>query len=291
MSHLVRLSDLKEYAKLLLSNRVGVIGLALIIPFIFIAVFAPYIAITDPMKVGTSEEILLPPCPGHPLGTDDMGRDVWSLLVYGSRVSMLVGFLAALIGIGIGSFVGLVAGYYRGIVEEVIMRLVDIVMVIPTLPLMIVLAAVLGPSLWNVIIAISVVGWPSTARIVRSQVLSVRERPYVEAARCLGAGDLRLMFSEILPNVVPIIFAETILWVSEAIYSEAVLSFLGLGDPMHASWGMMLHFAFESGVMSVAWWWVLPPGMCIALVVLGFSLFGSAVNEILNPRYRELLYY
>ena len=166
-------------------------------------------------------------------------------------------------------------------------KTVDVLMAIPSLPVMIVLAAVLGPSMWNLILVIAIMGWPSTSRVVRSQVLSVKERPFVEASRSVGAGDLFLMFREISPNVVPIMLAQTVMMASNAIYNEAVLSFLGLGDPLHLSWGMMLHFAFSSGVMTTAWWWAVPPGICIAVLVLGFTFLGSTLNEILNPKYRS----
>jgi len=279
---------LKSFIKELLSNKYGLAGIVLLAPYIVMALFSPFLAPYGPYEMGGLKEVLLPPCRDHILGTDDMGRDIWSQLVFGSRVSMIVGFLAAAFGVCLGTLVGLVAGFYGGRVDEVLMRITDMVLVMPTLPLMIVLAAVLGPSMWNIILVIAVLGWPWTARVVRSQVLSVKERPFFEAAVCIGAGDLRLMFMEILPCVLPIVFAETVLWVASAIYSEAVLSFLGLGDPTHISWGMMLNFAFASGVMAKAWWWVFPPGMSIALVVLGFTFLGSAINEILSPKYKEV---
>jgi peptide/nickel transport system permease protein len=153
---------------------------------------------------------------------------------------------------------------------------------------MIILAAVLGPSLWNIIFVISVISWPTTARVVRSQVLSVKERPYVEASRCIGAGNVKLMLGEILPNVVPLMFAQAVLMITEAIYSEAVLSFLGLGDVTRISWGYMLHFAFDSGVMASSPWWIGPPIACIIMVIVGFSLLGTAISDVLNPGYREL---
>jgi len=282
------LLKLKGFMKELLSNKYGLAGIVLIAPFIIMAVFAPFLTSYGPYETGGLKEILLPPCKSHILGTDDMGRDVWSQLVYGARISLTVGFLASAIGICIGTTVGLVAGFYGGIVDEILMRIVDVLLIMPFLPFVIVLAAVLGPSMWNIIFLLAVLGWPTDARLVRSQVLSIKERPFFEAAVCIGESDLKLMFFEILPCVLPIVFAETVLWVANAIYSEAVLSFLGLGDPTHISWGMMLNFAFSSGVMAKAWWWVYPPGMSIAFVVLGFTFLGSAINEILSPKYKEV---
>ncbi|MBA7546696.1 Oligopeptide transport system permease protein OppC [subsurface metagenome] len=158
---------------------------------------------------------------------------------------------------------------------------------LPTLPLMIVLAAMLGPSIWNIILVVGLIWWTTTARIVRSQVLSLKERAFVEASRCIGASNRLLIFGEILPNVIPIIFANTVLMVTWAIYAEAVLAFFGLGDPTTMSWGMILHFAFESGTMSRAPWWVGPPVACIVLLILGFTFLGTAVSDILKPGYRE----
>lgn len=265
----------------------GLVGLILILFFTFISLGAPLLSPHDPYEIGLGKDVLLPPCSKYPLGTDDVARDILSQLLYGSRVSMIIGLVSAAISIVIGATIGLVSGYFGGKIDEIIMRAVDTIMVIPFLPLMIVLAALLGPSVWNIIIVIGALGWTGTSRIVRSQVLSVKERPFVEAARCIGASDIAIIFTEILPNVVPIIFAQTMMRISGAIYSEATLSFLGLGDPTHVSWGMMLHFAFSSGNMSTAWWWAVPPGIAIALLVLGFTFFGSALNEALNPRYRE----
>ena len=282
------LRDVREFVLEVLHNKVAVAGIALILPFIVMALFAPFLTNYDPMKVGSPEEVLMPPCREHILGTDDLGRDVWSQLVYGARVSMIVGLLATVMGVGLGTLVGLFSGYYKGVVGEVLMRATDIVMVIPTLPLMMVLAALLGPSIWNIILVIAVTGWPYCARVVRSQVLSVKERPFVEAARCVGVGDFSIIFKEIFPSVLPIAFAEAVLWIASAIYSEAVLSFLGLGDPMHVSWGMMLRAAFTSGAMAWAWWWILPPGMSIAFLVLGFTFLGNAVQEITNPKLRHM---
>ena len=276
----------EEFLRSFLASKMGVIGAALVLLFVVMALFAPLLVTHDPYKLGSPEEVLLPPSSEFLLGTDNVGKDIYSQLVVGAKVSLLIGFLAAGIAAVIGSTVGLVSGYYGGIVDNLLMRIVDIFMAVPSLPVMIVLAAILGPSIWNIIIIIAVLGWPSTARIVRSQVLSIKERPFVEAARCIGASDLSLMFSEIMPNVIPVVSAQTIMMVANAIYNESVLSFLGLGDPLHISWGMMLHYAFSSGVMTTAWWWSIPPGLAIALLVLGFAFLGSALNEVLNPRFR-----
>jgi len=276
----------EEFLRSFLASKMGVIGAALVLLFVVMALFAPLLVTHDPYKLGSPEEVLLPPSSEFLLGTDNVGKDIYSQLVVGAKVSLLIGFLAAGIAAVIGSTVGLVSGYYGGIVDNLLMRIVDIFMAVPSLPVMIVLAAILGPSIWNIIIIIAVLGWPSTARIVRSQVLSVKERPFVEAARCIGASDLSLMFREIMPNVIPVVSAQTVMMVANAIYNESVLSFLGLGDPLHISWGMMLHYAFTSGVMTTAWWWSIPPGLAIALLVLGFAFLGSALNEVLNPRFR-----
>jgi len=282
----VRREMFKEFLRSFLNNKMGVAGAAIVLFFTVIALFAPLMITHDPSKPGSPDEILLPPSKKFLLGTDTMGKDIFSELIIASRVSLLIGFLAAGTAVIIGSLVGLLSGFYGGIVDNLLMRIVDVIMAIPGLPVMIILAAILGPSIWNIIIIIAVLGWPSTARIVRSQVLSVKERPFVEAARCIGASDLSLMFREIMPNVIPVVSAQTVMMVANAIYNESVLSFLGLGDPLHISWGMMLHYAFSSGVMTTAWWWSIPPGLAIALLVLGFAFLGSGLNEVLNPRFR-----
>jgi len=278
---------LKSFFRLLLSHGMGKIGLFLIVLILVAALFSPWLGTVNPQNAGVKEEILQPPSAVHWLGTDDLGRDVWSQIVFGSRVSLAIGLITALITVVTGTVVGLVAGYFGGLIEEALVKIVDFFMMLPVLPLMIILAAVLGPSLWNIVLVISVVSWPTTARVVRSQVLSIKERPYVEAARCIGAGNIRLMFGEILPNVLPLMFAQAVLMVTYAIYDEAVLSFLGLGDPTRISWGSMLHFAFESGVMARSPWWIGPPIACIIMLIVGFSLLGTAVTDIMTPEYRE----
>jgi peptide/nickel transport system permease protein len=281
------LKSLKEFFHLLMGHSMGRIGLVVIVFILIAALFAPVLWTADPQKAGKREDILLPPSGAHWLGTDDLGRDVWSQILYGSRVSLTIGLITAFVTVVTGTLVGLTAGYYGGWVEEILVKIIDFFMMLPVLPLMIILAAVLGPSLWNIILVISVVSWPTTARVVRSQVLSIKERPYVEAARCIGASNVKLMFGEIMPNVLPLMFAQAVLMITYAIYDEAILAFLGLGDPTRISWGSMLHFAFESGVMARSPWWIGPPIISIIILIVGFSLLGTAVTDVMTPEYRE----
>jgi len=285
---LKQLESLREFIKLLWTHRMGRAGLSIFALFAVIATFAPFLRTVDPNITGASENMLCPPCSQFWLGTDDLARDIWSQVLYGSRISLMVGFLAASLSVFVGTMMGVIAGFYGGRIGEVLMRIVDFFMMLPTLPLMIILAAVLGPSVWNIIFVVALVSWPTTARVVRSQVLSIKERAFVEASRCIGASDSLLMFGEIFPNVVPIIFAQAVLVVTWAIYSEAVLAFLGLGDPTTVSWGMMLHFAFESGVMSRTPNWIAPPVASIVVLILGFTFLGTAITDVLKPGYREV---
>ncbi len=277
----------KVFFKQILIHPKGRIGLFLILLILIFAVFAPFLHTVDPQKSGEAANALLAPNTVNFFGTDDMARDVWSQTLYGARISLLIGFIAALITVVTGSVIGLVSGYFGGAVDLILGRIIDFFMMLPGLPLMIVLAAVLGPSLWTIILVVSLISWPSTARIVRSQVLSLKERPFIEASRCIGSGDAYLMFIDILPGVLPLMFAQAILMVTNAIYSESVLSFLGLGDVTSVSWGMMLHFAFASGLLAKAPWWIAPPIVFIVMIILGFTFLGTAINDILNPGYRR----
>jgi peptide/nickel transport system permease protein len=284
---LALLNSVHQFFHMLLGHTMGRIGVILIALVLIAAISAPYLGTVNPQATGNREDILNPPSTRHWLGTDDLGRDVWSQIIFGSRVSLAIGLITAFVTVVTGTLIGLIAGYYGGIIEEVLVKIIDFFMMLPVLPLMIILAAVLGPSLWNIILVISVVSWPTTARVVRSQVLSIKERPYVEAARCIGAGNARLMFGEIMPNVLPLMFAQAVLMITYAIYDEAILAFLGLGDPTRVSWGSMLHFAFESGVMSRSPWWIGPPIASIIMLIVGFSLLGTAVTDVMTPQYRE----
>jgi peptide/nickel transport system permease protein len=271
-------------------NGMGMAGLGILLFFIAVAVFAPLIAPReglDPTCPCTGPPFQ-PPSLSFPFGTDDLGRSVFTLTVWGSRISLMVGFFATLISILIGSMIGIVAGYFGGWSETGLMRLTDWGLVIPFLPLAIVLASIIGPSLGVIILVIGATSWPSTARLVRAQVLSVKNRPYVERARALGAGHWHMATRHILPNVGPIIFANTVLLVAIAILSETTLSFLGLGDPLSISWGTILEAAFAAGASTAGqWWWLVPPGLSIVLVVLAFTMCGYALDEILNPRLRR----
>jgi peptide/nickel transport system permease protein len=232
--------------------------------------------------------VLEPPSGEFLLGTDDSGRPVLTLLVWGARISLLVGLLSTAISVGIGLLVGLLSGFLEGWPSKVLFRLTEWFLVIPFLPLAIVLATVLGRSLLNIAVVIGVTSWPATALLIRSQTLSIKERPYLERARVLGAGRWHQMTRHVLPNVMPMVFANTTLTVAIAILSETTLSFLGLGDPTRVSWGSMLQDAFDVGAMTTgAWWFIVPPGICVVLVVLSFTLVGQALEEIFDPRLRR----
>jgi peptide/nickel transport system permease protein len=285
--YMKKTNKLKEFFQLLFDHPMGIAGSSIITLFLIMAFFAPFLGTQDPAASGALENLLQPPSSQFWFGTDDLARDIWSQTIFGSRISLTIGFVAAIITVFVGTAVGLASGYYGKMLDELLMRIVDFFMMLPELPLMIVLAAILGPSMWNIIMVVTLVAWPRTARVVRSQVLSLKERPFVESSRCIGASNFQLMFSEILPNVVPLMFAQAVLMVTEAIYAEAVLSFLGLGDPTSISWGMMLHSVFESGVIAESYWWVMPPIVSIVTLIVSFSLLGTAVSDILEPGYRE----
>ncbi|HOX33229.1 MAG TPA: ABC transporter permease [Spirochaetales bacterium] len=269
-------------------SRLGMAGLGLVLAFAATALVGPALAPYEPLDFGTAAEVLRPPSREHLLGTDDMGRDVAAALVAGSRTSLLVGLSATLISMALGSAVGIAAGWRGGLADSILMRLTDVFLVLPWMPLMLVLAALLGSSLWNIVLVIGLTGWAGTARLVRAQVLAIKERQFIERARATGASGARIVLRHLLPNVFPLIFANTILVTAVSVLSETTLSFLGMGDSTRPSWGMMLHFAFESGAAtSGALWFVLPPGLCVLGLVLGFTLMGYAFDEILNPKLRR----
>lgn len=270
-------------------SKMGMLGLAILIFFVFISVFAEVLA---PYPVGPKEgdrkAVLKPPSAKYFLGTDELGRDLLSILLQGGRVSLTIGLMATLVTAIIGTLIGVSAGYFGGRTEEMLMRFTDLLLVIPGLPLMIVLASILGATYWNMILVIGIRGWTGTARVLRAQVLSLKEKPFIESARAIGSSDVRIIGRHILPNVLPLIVAQMVLRIGSSILSASSLSFLGLGDPTHLSWGMTLHYAFSVGsLFSNFYWYLVPPGVCIALVVLAFTFIGYAFDQIVNPRLRE----
>lgn len=268
-------------------SRAALAGALLLASIGLAALAAPVIVPHDPWQHFLP---FLPPSIEHLLGTDDVGRDVLSELITGARVSLAVGFATGLLSVGIGLLVGLLAGFRRGTADELLMGLTDVVLVVPALPLVILVSVYLGPALWHMILVIGFVLWPSTARVIRSQVLSVRQSGYVESARALGAGNAWIMRRHVLPNVLPLVLAKFVLTVAAAMLMEASLSFLGLGDPTAKSWGLMLHYAFaRGGFIRELWWWYLPPGLCIGLCIFALSLISLGIEEGSDPRLRRAL--
>jgi peptide/nickel transport system permease protein len=263
----------------------AVIGSAILVLVALGAILAPWIA-PYPLheQVG--------PVFGHPswhhlLGLDDGGIDIVTLLMWGARVSLVVGFAATFVSMAIGGAIGVLAGYFGGWVDTVLMRITDYFLVLPDVPLMIVVAAIWGPSLFHIIIVIGILLWTSTARVIRAQVKSVRERVYVKRARALGAGHTRIVFKHVLPQVAPLLIANTVLTVAVAIFDETALSFLGLGDPSTTSLGKVIENAFQRAAISAgAWWAIVWPGVLVTLIILGCSLVGGALEDALNPRLR-----
>jgi oligopeptide/dipeptide ABC transporter ATP-binding protein len=265
----------------------GIVGLGMLIAILILAIFAPSLAPYDPKTSAgiSSSDVYNPPSAQHWFGTDDAGKDVLSSFMYGSRVSLIVGFFAAFISIVIGGTIGLVAGFYGGRIENFLMRFTDTMLVIPDLPLIVVIVALTKPSLLNIIFVIGLLGWTTTARIVRSQTLAVKSRKFVLRARAIGAGNGHIIANHILPLVMPLLVVNAILVISLAILNESTLSFLGLGDPTAISWGQMLNFAFGRGAMSAgAWWALFVPGFGIVWVVLSLTLLGHGLEQVLNPR-------
>jgi peptide/nickel transport system permease protein len=271
-------------------NRAGMAGLIILGLAVAMALAAPLLA--DPAGLHAVSTLHNPawasPAKFGGLGTDHLGRPVLTQFIWGARISLLVGVAATALTMLIGSVVGIAAGFFGGIAESVLMRVTEWFLVIPFLPLAIALAAVLGPSIGNIIVVIAITSWPSTARLIRAQVLTLKQRPYVDRSRALGGSDWHVMTRHILPNVSSLILANTTLTVPIAILTETTLSFLGLGDPSRASWGKMLQEGFGAGALTQqAWWYYVPPGLGILLVVLAFTLCGQALEEVLDPRLRD----
>jgi peptide/nickel transport system permease protein len=281
-------------------TRRGQVGLVLLVFFFAMAIFGPYLAPEDPNAASSLSTVaaqnLESPSSAHLLGTDEQGRDVLSELLYAARISLAVGLAAALISTLLGALVGIVAGYFGGWIDRVLMAIDDWVLVIPFIPTAIVIASLLGREADNwplgresvLVIVIGCLGWAGTSRIVRSQVLTLKERDYVQRARVLGSSNRTIMSRHILPGVLPLVLANAVLFVSVSVLAETTLAFLGLGDPQAFSWGQMLNSAYESGAMTAGKWaYFIPPGLCVTLLAMAFSLVGYALEEIVNPTQRE----
>lgn len=280
-------SNVRGFWRTFRRSRMGLAGALMLLLAVFMAILAPFLAPYDPREPVrvTIDDIYAPPSAEHPLGTDDAGKDVLTNFLYGARVSLIVGFFASFISIVIGGTIGIVAGYYGGRVENVLMRFTDIMLVIPDFPLIVLLVALTRPSIFNIILVIGLLGWTGSARLVRSQTLSVKQRKFVLRARAIGAGNAHIIRHHILPLVLPLIVVNTVLVISLAILNESALSFLGLSDPTAISWGQMLNFAFTRGAMSArAWWALVVPGLGIVWLVLGCTLLGQGLEQVLNPR-------
>lgn len=266
-------------------NKLALIGGVMVILLFLLAALAPWLAPYDPTGIDL-KQVLKPPTAGHPFGTDPLGRDVLSRIVWGSRISLLVGFVSVGIATVIGVFLGAVAGYFGGKIDSVIMRLVDVVLCFPVLFLLIALIVYVEPSIWKVMAVIGATGWTGVARLVRAEVLSLKEREFVLAARALGAGDFRVLFRHLLPNSMAPVLVSITLGIPAAILLESSLSFLGLGiQPPTASWGNMLTTGKDN--IEFAWWMSVYPGLAILVTVLVYNLLGEGLRDALDPRLRE----
>jgi len=294
----LRVRNTRDFWRRYVRRRDGVIGLAILLVFVALAI-APALFVgpleTATTATGTAFE---PPSAAHPLGTDDLGRDMLNLTVHGARISMTIGFLATLITILLGAVIGIVSGFRGGWIDTGLMRLTDFFLILPTFVLAILLAPIIldtiGPdaeilgikaTLMVIVVVIGITSWASTARIIRSQTLSVRERMFVDRARVIGSGPGHIMRRHILPNVTNLIVANTVLTFAAAVFTETTLAFIGLGDPFQPSWGQILNAAEAAGAPGLgAWWYIVPPATCVVLVILAFTLVGNALDEVMNPK-------
>jgi len=248
-----------------MNNNKVLVAYSLILIFFIISIFPSLIA---PYDLTILEKPYQPPCRVHILGTNDIGQDILSELIYGTRISVFIGLIAAILTTVFGTVIGIAAGYLRGIADNILMRITDMFLLIPGLPLVIILVAYLGPGIQNIIFCVAILSWPGTARVVRSRVLQIREKDFVMSARSLGGGSCYIMFRHIMPNTLEVILAKATLAVASAMLFEAGVSFLGLGDPVQKSWGTILHDVFsQGGLINGYYWWYLPPILCISIMV------------------------
>jgi peptide/nickel transport system permease protein len=270
----------------------AIAGLSVYAAFVFVALFADVLRPHDPLEILFTEDGNLianhAPSFAHPLGTTNLGRDIFSQLLVGTRAALTVGLAAAFVVVAIGTVVGLVSGYFGGWIDAVLMRLADVALGVPFLPFVIVLSGLLGASTWNIVISIAVLLWPNTGRVIRSQVLTVRERAFVEAARVTGASTWRILFVHVAPNILPLSFLYGSIAIGWAILTEASVSFLGFGPSNVVSWGYMLQDAYGSQALSRGSYnWFVPPGVCIVLVVVAGFFISRGYEEILFPKLKD----
>jgi peptide/nickel transport system permease protein len=274
-------------------NQIGKIGLTLLVIFALMALCSFFTPIIDPMyhpMTGVDPNISHTTGPSwyHWLGPDFIGRDILSQLLAGARIAFMVGISAAFMSILFGTVIGMIAGYSGKIVDTLLMRLADMVMVMPTLLVVLILSSLFGQlNIWTIVLLIALFRWPGVSRVIRAQTLSLKERPFIDAAKVAGASHLRIIFRHIMPNVLPLSLLYMTFRVTSAIIIEAALAFLGFGDPSAVSWGMMLQWVWKTGNMFQAPYWLLPPGICISLLTLSFYMIGRAMEEVLDPRLRK----
>lgn len=273
---------MKEVLKDLIKHKISCTSLIIILVLVILALFAPYLSPYDPFKINVNE-ILLPPSLKHPLGTDLLGRDVLSRMIYASRISLEVSLVAVGISLGIGIFLGSLAGYLGGIVDQIISRFIDIMLCFPTIFLILAVIAYLEPSILTIMIVIGATSWMGVARLIRAEIMSLKERDFILIAKVYGAGTFRIIFKHLLPNALPPIMVSASLGLGQAILIESALSFLGIGvQPPVPSWGNILIEGKET--LEVAWWLSIFPGLAILVTVLAFTLLGETLQEILNPK-------
>lgn len=280
-----RLKGLREFWLRYKRSKTGVAGLIIITAFLFIALSAPYLAPYGPFNTEAGP-VLSPPSWHNPLGTDDLGRDVLSMIMWGARVSLFIGFSAVALAVSIGVTVGCTAGFLGGKVDTILMRVCEFFLIIPSLMLIIVLVALYGTSLYTVIIVIGATGWPGAARLVRGEILSLKEREFVESAKAIGERKITIAVRELLPNAISPVIVSSTLQIGGAILIESSLAFLGLSDPSIPDWGGILSAA--QTYLATAWWLSIFAGLALSSVVISMSLIGDALNSALNPRLKEV---
>ncbi|MDD9300908.1 MAG: ABC transporter permease [Desulfobacter sp.] len=276
-----------------IQNPVGKAGLFILLVFMAMAMASFFLPLFSPMYdpmtgIDPNIKISTPPSLGHWLGTDNVGRDIFAQLLEGAKVAFIVGLSSAFFSIVLGTVIGMVAGYAGGWIDAFLMRIADIIMVMPSLVILLILASLFGQfNIWLIVFIIAIMRWPAVSRVIRSQTLSLKQRPFIEASKVAGASSARIIFHHIMPNVLPLAFLYMTFRVTSAILVEAALSFLGFGDPSQVSWGMMLQWVWKSGHMFQAPYWLIPPGISISLLTLAFYMLGRAMDEVLDPRLRK----